>query len=60
MGWPQRLAELLDESLTPGSWTRRVATVSNPFGDGHAARRIVSAIAGQFGIHARPREPVLS
>lgn len=55
---PTQLRELLEEALTPSSWIHRVAAVANPFGDGQAARRIVTAIAQSLGVATL--EPVLS
>lgn len=43
-GDPARLARLLDENYKTDKWTRAVAKVPNPFGDGNAAVRIVDAI----------------
>lgn len=58
---PQRLAEYLEEACTPGSWIHRVASVANPFGDGHAARRIVEAITHVIGQDsASDAQPVMS
>ena len=58
VGESQRLADLLDEALAPGSWIEGVAAVANPFGDGHAARRIAMSIAESLGVNMS--EPVLS
>jgi UDP-N-acetylglucosamine 2-epimerase (non-hydrolysing) len=42
---PDRLAALLDEARQPASWVNQVATLSNPFGTGDAAARIVAVIS---------------
>ncbi len=55
---PQRLADLLDDAFSPGSWVEGVAVVANPFGDGHAARRIATAIAESLNVNVA--EPILS
>lgn len=45
---PERLAALLEEAATPGSWAHQVDRVPNPFGRGDAAIRITDAIAQFF------------
>ncbi len=45
VGSPELLADALKEALSPTSWTRRVLSIPNPFGDGSAAQKIVAAIA---------------
>jgi UDP-N-acetylglucosamine 2-epimerase (non-hydrolysing) len=53
----RRLSELLEEAYAPGSWAERVARISNPFGQGDAAKRIVDII-GERIPHATDRRPV--
>lgn len=48
VGKPQLLADALDEACGESSWTRKVLSIPNPFGDGSAARRIADAISGSF------------
>jgi UDP-N-acetylglucosamine 2-epimerase (non-hydrolysing) len=59
VGWPERLGELLEEACTPGSWIHSVGATGNPFGDGHAADKIISALAEAFGISSAILEPML-
>jgi UDP-N-acetylglucosamine 2-epimerase (non-hydrolysing) len=49
VGRPELLADALNEACTPASWTRKVLSIPNPFGDGSAARKIAGAIAAAFG-----------
>ncbi|MBS1797352.1 MAG: UDP-N-acetylglucosamine 2-epimerase (non-hydrolyzing) [Acidobacteria bacterium] len=49
-GNPQTLAKMLEENYTIDTWIKSVSEVSNPFGDGRAARRIVKIIEEKFGI----------
>ena len=42
--------------LTDPELYRRMATAVNPYGDGHAARRSVQALAHYFGLGPRPDE----
>ncbi len=49
VGTPDLLADALKEALKPDSWTGRVKSIANPFGNGTAARQIVDAIARTFG-----------
>jgi UDP-N-acetylglucosamine 2-epimerase (non-hydrolysing) len=58
VGEAQSLADLLNEAIEPGSWIETVSAVANPFGDGHAARRIATSIAESLGVNIA--EPVLS
>jgi UDP-N-acetylglucosamine 2-epimerase (non-hydrolysing) len=44
-GRPERLADMLEEAWSPGSWAERAAEVDNPFGRGDAGARIAQAIA---------------
>ena len=57
-GTPELLAAALEEACTEQSWTRKVKSIANPFGDGTAALRIAQAIATRFGpvpsVPARP------
>jgi UDP-N-acetylglucosamine 2-epimerase (non-hydrolysing) len=48
VGKPDLLADALNEACTPTSWTRKVTSIPNPFGDGSAARKIAAAIATSF------------
>jgi UDP-N-acetylglucosamine 2-epimerase (non-hydrolysing) len=48
VGKPELLADALNEACSPDSWTRKVQSIPNPFGDGSAARKITAAIAGCF------------
>jgi len=43
-GRPERLAAMLEESYSDGSWARRVAKTTNPFGQGDSGRRIAQII----------------
>lgn len=52
-GDPSRLAELLEEVYRDRSWIDSVRSIPNPFGDGHAARRIADAIVTAL----RPAQP---
>jgi len=45
VGTPGLLADALEEACCASSWTRRVMSIANPFGDGTAARQIASALA---------------
>lgn len=44
----ERIAALAQELLTQGELYQRMAQAINPYGDGHAAKRIVSAICEHF------------
>jgi UDP-N-acetylglucosamine 2-epimerase (non-hydrolysing) len=48
-GTPELLAEALIEACTERSWTKRVKSITNPFGDGNAAVKIAKAIGRYFG-----------
>jgi UDP-N-acetylglucosamine 2-epimerase (non-hydrolysing) len=50
VGSPAQLAEELEDACLPASWVHAVGAVSNPFGDGHAARRIAAALAESLGV----------
>jgi UDP-N-acetylglucosamine 2-epimerase (non-hydrolysing) len=45
VGTPELLADALDEACEASSWTRRVMSIANPFGDGTAAAQIAQSIA---------------
>lgn len=45
---PGNLMQLLEETYMLGSWAERVQQIRNPFGDGDAAKRIVSQLAKEF------------
>ena len=44
VGYPHLLADALTEACNPQSWTRKVVSIANPFGDGTAAMKIVDAV----------------
>lgn len=48
-GNPRTLARMLDENHSVETWIKSVKEVSNPFGDGKAAKRIVKIIEEKFG-----------
>jgi len=50
VGSPAQLAEELEDACSAASWVHRVGAVSNPFGDGHAAGRIATALAESLGV----------
>ncbi len=55
VGQPWQLKDALEEALTPTSWTRKVKSIGNPFGDGTAAAKIVAALEKGFAASdARP------
>lgn len=45
---PERLADLLDETISPSSWIHGVGRIANPFGAGDASARIADAIAAHL------------
>jgi UDP-N-acetylglucosamine 2-epimerase (non-hydrolysing) len=47
-GNPRTLARMLDENYAIETWINSVKEVSNPFGDGRAAQRIVRVIEEKF------------
>ena len=53
-GDPRRLAEMLEEVYGDRSWLQSVQSIPNPFGDGHASRRIADAIAATLMKHRLP------
>lgn len=52
-GNPPTLRRMLDEVYAIDTWTKSVKEVSNPFGDGRAAKRIVKIIEEKFGSKAK-------
>ncbi len=52
-GSPNRLKLMLEENYAIDTWTRSVKEISNPFGDGTAARRIVRIIESKMSRKAR-------
>jgi UDP-N-acetylglucosamine 2-epimerase (non-hydrolysing) len=52
-GNPRALKRLLNENYSIDTWTKSVKEVSNPFGDGHAAKRIVKIIEEKFGARVK-------
>ncbi len=48
-GNPRTLARMLDENYSIDTWIKSVKEISNPFGDGRAAQRIVKIIEEKFG-----------
>jgi len=48
-GNPHTLARMLEENHSVETWIKSVKEVSNPFGDGRAAKRIVKIIEEKFG-----------
>lgn len=49
-GNPNNLKLMLEENYTVGTWIKSVKEVSNPFGDGKAAQRIVKIIEDKFRV----------
>jgi UDP-N-acetylglucosamine 2-epimerase (non-hydrolysing) len=49
-GHPERLAAMLEETYSSGTWIDQVAHCQNPFGRGDAAKQIVDAIAGLLNV----------
>jgi UDP-N-acetylglucosamine 2-epimerase (non-hydrolysing) len=52
-GNPSTLARMLEENYAVETWINSVREISNPFGDGQAARRIVKIIEEEFGAKAK-------
>lgn len=52
-GNPQTLARMLEEIYSVETWIKSVKEVSNPFGDGRAAKRIVKIIEEKFGTRVK-------
>jgi UDP-N-acetylglucosamine 2-epimerase (non-hydrolysing) len=52
-GNPSRLARMLEENYSVETWIKSVKEVSNPFGDGRAAKRIVKIIEEKFGARVK-------
>jgi UDP-N-acetylglucosamine 2-epimerase (non-hydrolysing) len=50
-GSPRSLKLMLEENYAIDTWTKSVKEVANPFGDGHAARRIVKTIEEKMGVN---------
>ncbi|HMS40869.1 MAG TPA: UDP-N-acetylglucosamine 2-epimerase, partial [Pyrinomonadaceae bacterium] len=48
-GNPQTLKKMLEENYSVQTWIKSVKEVSNPFGDGRAAKRIVKIIEEKLG-----------
>ena len=48
-GNPQTLKKMLEENYSVQTWIKSVKEVSNPFGDGKAAKRIIRIIEEQLG-----------
>jgi UDP-N-acetylglucosamine 2-epimerase (non-hydrolysing) len=51
-GNPPTLKRMLDENYSIDTWIKSVKEISNPFGDGHAAQRIVRIIEEKFATRA--------
>jgi UDP-N-acetylglucosamine 2-epimerase (non-hydrolysing) len=51
-GDPHKLKLMLEENYAVETWIKSVKEVSNPFGDGRAAVRIVKIIEQKMGAHA--------
>jgi UDP-N-acetylglucosamine 2-epimerase (non-hydrolysing) len=45
---PEKLADMLDEAVSPHSWVQRVGKIANPFGRGDASARIAGAIGAHL------------
>ena len=54
-GNPQVLARMLEENYAVDTWIKSVKEVSNPFGDGRAAKRIIKIIEEKFA--AKLKDP---
>ena len=52
----ERIVELADELLDNPSAYTEMARAANPYGDGHACRRIADAISWHFGKRETPPE----
>jgi len=48
-GNPKALTRMLEENYAIDTWIKSVKEIANPFGDGHAAKRIVRVIEEKFG-----------
>jgi UDP-N-acetylglucosamine 2-epimerase (non-hydrolysing) len=46
---PEKLRDMLEDAIRSDAWTRQAASLSNPFGDGRAAERIVNEIGNILG-----------
>jgi UDP-N-acetylglucosamine 2-epimerase (non-hydrolysing) len=51
-GSANRLASMLREAYSDGSWSERVSQISNPFGDGKSGFRIASLIADVLRVNS--------
>jgi UDP-N-acetylglucosamine 2-epimerase (non-hydrolysing) len=51
-GSADRLADMLSEAYSDGSWSESVSQISNPFGDGKSGLRIASLIAEVLGVNS--------
>ncbi|MPY66072.1 UDP-N-acetylglucosamine 2-epimerase (non-hydrolyzing) [Deinococcus sp. SDU3-2] len=51
---PQNLRAVLGRLLSDEAELARMRSARNPYGDGHAARRIAAAVAWHFGLGERP------
>lgn len=47
-GKPRNLKKMLEENYSSDTWIKSVKQISNPFGDGNAAKRIVRALEETF------------
>ena len=52
-GSPSMLARLLEENYSIDTWIKSVREVSNPFGDGRAAKRIVKIIEEKYAARVK-------
>lgn len=53
------LNRMLEENYSIDTWVRSVSAVANPFGDGHAAKRIVKTIEDRLKNLKREPEPLI-
>ncbi|WP_104991013.1 non-hydrolyzing UDP-N-acetylglucosamine 2-epimerase [Deinococcus sp. NW-56] len=53
---PQNLRAVLGRLLSDEAELARMRSARNPYGDGHAARRIAAAVAWHFGLAQRPED----
>ncbi len=54
-GCPERLAAMLEEAASPGSWAETAGTVANPFGRGDAGIIIARTLRGLLRGRSEPR-----
>jgi len=45
---PEKLADLLEEAVSAGSWAERIGRIANPFGSGDASAQIADVIASHL------------